>query len=110
MEYEELNRKLAEWVGLQWKLATNGEKHWFDGENICSPTIDGQIPFTSSLNACFKWLVPKLLGGVMIEFGRWGEGWSVEINTETDDRYTAYGETPALALCKAIEQLIEKEA
>lgn len=124
----EINEKLAMWrwpecdetgqsetirLGNWLKVIDREGKVVYDGK---------QFPF--SLDACFKWLVPKL------------EEWSVGTNehffdmTEEERHFNKdlafeanvssseegkwfYGEsmaeTPALALCRAIEQLIDKE-
>jgi len=112
MTDQELNKKLAEWAG--WvKLKTAG---WKDvmGELHFEPN------FTLSLDACFKWLVPKLYnqGNTEIRFSYssaedsvvceiW-QGWP-----ELKEKGCGHGyywlKEEALALCKAIEQLIDKE-
>ena len=98
---EVLNKKLAEWAGL------SGVKY------------DAPCPkFTESLDACFKWLVPKLIGDYQ---------YTLAMTTDVDDesRESTYtfdlssdplvidaestDKTPALALCLAIEKLIDEE-
>lgn len=91
---QELNKKLAEWAGLEDALG-----------------LDRVPNFTHSLDACFKWLVPRASE----------DGYEVAISTEGKDCYgelfgqgqgdhlQADVETPALALCLAIEKLIESE-
>ena len=106
----ELNKKLAEWAGF--KLHTRKsmvipdfesyEWEWPTGER------EKKLPwFTESLDACFKWLVPKIEGLQQIilqpdEDGRWYLGMTVN-----DKLYENLGFNPALALCLAIEKLIE---
>lgn len=117
-EHKELNRKLAEWAGFaeipwyvragkqifEW-LSPNAERH--------NETPD----FVKSLDACFKWLVPKLdiNDKVLVrwspvrgyreytaEIWIWGfpgKDFVVEWTTET----------PSLALSKAFEAVIDKE-
>ena len=84
MDKQELNKKLAEWSGEEGN-------------------------YTQSLDACFKWLVPKLSmtrlaykyylcsmtyeATVWAKDGIWREGWSED--------------NAALALCLAIEKLID---
>jgi len=98
---EDLNKKLAEWAGLN-------TTHKFDpigvgNLKICrhcgsiSPPIIKycNVPnFTQSLDACFKWLVPKLSQAQYYEVLR-----SIFVKTETT----------ALNLCLAIEKLIDGE-
>lgn len=90
---EELNKKLAEWAGVK--------------PHPVYPTGYDYPYFTDSLDACFKWLVPKL------------ESYELKLNykkhcawVKLPTKYTEFGmaETPALALCLAIEKLIDKEA
>lgn len=126
MENEELNKKLAEWVGFK-RLA---EEAYPSIYKTC-PIVLWELPygvyhedlpnFTQSLDACFKWLVPKLC--------RWEiRNYIPHIVTYDKPRAeiaTTYGgnpaihggwlygeaeaETPALALCLAIRKLIDKE-
>ena len=115
MNEQELNKKLAEWAGFKLELNPSpymgGDpyKFWVDprgwdgyGTEKC-PRLSN---FTQSLDACFKWLVPKLT-------------W-YQINNRGRDNHHAFvclkrkevgsnAETSALALCKAIEKLIDGE-
>ena len=116
---KELNKKLAEWAGFKWEFA------YHDFYKLVAPD-GGQLDLTAfrvgsyatcpnsteSLDACFKWLVPNIKGE-----------WSISVGKHTD-RPTYYGriqgfyfdspqyrgdsnESPALALCLAIEKLID---
>jgi len=91
---EELNKKLAEWAGLKWDR--------YKGKY--------QYPFDVSLDACFKWLVPKVRTQYHIHFHSTdGKAeWRVVLSNANE---TIYGRdnNPALALCKAIEKLINEE-
>jgi len=103
MAMNELNKKLAEWAGLThiqtWQFS--------DSFHIEFRASDGMIyfplAFTESLDACFKWLVPKLAHYFIGDSVHghtaavWNQGYS----------YGAKGDTPALALCLAIEKLID---
>ena len=51
MKNQELNEKLAKWAG-NFDFTPDGRYEAPDGE--------WNINFTESLDACFKWLVPKL--------------------------------------------------
>jgi len=104
---QELNRKLAEWAGFFYD---EGAEYgippvfglWYppDNDHIGYPELP---PFTQSLDACFRWLGPKLndaqkarLPGVFSHEGTFTFHW--------------FWDNPALALCLAIEKLIDSEA
>ena len=107
MTEEELNKKLAEWAGFQEKwgeiIAPNGAIWW-----------ENELPnFTQSLDACFKWLVPRLwICNITLEEGIF---WDVHVSIPDYHGRNKHGsgqalsENPALALCLAIEKLIDKE-
>ena len=106
---EELNKKLAEWAGFEHKVVdiAGGEAqvdHWYYGTQSF---IFFPPNFTDSLNACFKWLVPKLKRW---ELGSNAEGSSYAIVSDRIQKYPseAQAKTPALALCLAISKLIEQ--
>lgn len=104
MGEQELNRKLAEWAGMPLMAVDFGFPH---SEVMYSPPN-----FTQSLDACFKWLAPKLFD----------EGYAI-IVTQDLARACAYvrplefgrqfdatdNHNPALAFCLATEKLIDKE-
>lgn len=105
---QELNKKLAEWAGFKenWNRELGRTWDYPDGSNNWFP-----IDFTQSLDACFKWLVPKAVRVLAathyvriqkaqeILFRFWlEERWKIdEPNVDT------------LALCLAIEELIRGE-
>ncbi len=112
MTEEQLNKKLAEWAGLS--LKHDFKPIGFDNMVECSKCGIGKPPlfkycclpnFTQSLGACFKWLVPIAIDNLagsdcLVNDARqnildmWlGEAKNKELN--------------ALALCKAIEKLID---
>jgi len=99
----ELNKKLAEWAGIN---SIPMEKIYYDH----TTEIFEELPdFTQSLDACFKWLVPKL-DYVEIKMNVAPSGdvfWNAHIEAEYKKSVTS--ETPALALCYAIEKLIDSE-
>jgi len=82
----ELNQKLAEWEGGGWHS------------------------YTTSLDACFKWLVPKYISEVcMLPMGL---NSIMSIYTFLFAEWLKVmrdGVEPAPALCKAIEKLIDSE-
>lgn len=124
---QELNKKLAEWAGFYqsgtlkkgYHLVARGEREidWFTPEGYTSVggLIDrdwGSLPlFYRSLDACFKWLVPKIIKSAdysiiitqnlarCIGYVRPMQGGRQY--DATDNR------SPALALCLAIERLID---
>jgi len=108
---EELNKKLAEWAGIPLSPIDFGVP--------C--TEGGYDPpnFTESLDACFKWLVPKLndSGYGIYKFTQYSfHSFGVElgaltyqgtINRYMDGICAAVAREPALALCLVIEKLID---
>ena len=105
---EEPKDKLAKWAGFQWLRATDGELHWFDANgDIVSPT-DEEGNVIWDMNACFLWLVPKLDFGQMELYFLEDGIWLFLLNYvgEEEKGYSGRDKTPALALCKAIEELI----
>jgi len=105
------NEKLAKWAGFYclegiWTIYDRG---------VLEPTLPN---FTEDLNACFKWLVPKLQekGYTVDIFGFEHKSFAINICSvfPVDDTgfcqsvAEAKDDNPALALCKAIEQLIDK--
>ena len=111
----ELNEKLAKWAGFEphdhedttscppyrWRVW-----HWPDGGK------DIDVPdFCNDLNACFKWLVPKL-ERVEINYSPAARGWPtfliVRVATlEQSQGHRAKDGDVALALCKAIEKVLD---
>ena len=110
--YQNLNLKLAEWAGFKLKIVRDD-----DGKQIGSYIVFGEYEenttrkafpnFPESLDAIFQWLVPKL-DRITIEKTPYNTEWLAYIEI-LDSSTEAEAETPALALCKAIEQLIDKE-
>jgi len=120
---QELNRKLAKWAGLKSEIHVESEHKW---ERFRAP--DGSyhplLDFTQSLDACFKWLVPKLQdkGHNINLLAFEHEGFKADISdcvfTQTAmSGYDPYRSTigigedkvAALALCLAIEKVIDSE-
>ena len=109
---EELNKKLALWAGFVWhnygvydyeyKETRIEDPYW---ENPQGRKRTRLPDFPNDLNACFKWLVPKL-GGYVIFTGKGGVHAIVVLDHWNNE---AIAETPSLALCKAIEQVIDME-
>jgi len=110
---DELNKKLAEWAGFkksslyveQWIYPDIGESGKLD------ELFDDVPNFTDSLDACFKWLVPKLKRVGLWTTPKGFFRWEV-ISLDKDNYYNSYYAergNPALALCRAIEKLIDGE-
>ena len=112
----ELNKKLAEWRWPGAQVYIPSMRHPGVGDEI-RVRIDEQTTcyefFTSSLDDCFKWLVPKLEEKhfcVMLDRGMLEKYWVALKHTSQvihDHNYWEEAETPALALCLAIEKLID---
>jgi len=118
MNEQELNKKLAEWAGfalVNWERQVHG---------IVQPWVSLRYPdntyhdrndvpnFTQSLDACFKWLVPQTLEliakkGYCPPTIKLLHLWYDELANLTGD--SSNTEQAALALCLAIEKLIDKE-
>jgi len=123
-KHKELNQKLAEWVGFTkpTQAALVHETLWvypdkaaFLNHVIGKPYLNRLPNFPESLDACFKWLTPKLERENRYDYIHFGHDLSCpEINTVQItylDKLLATGEneSPALALCKAIEKIISEE-
>jgi len=120
-ELKALNDELLEWAGWHWEK--NEISNGCFIPILLSPAeelIEGHIGYipehkpnlTQSLDACFKWLVPELK-----ERGYWfiftGHTfktgmWIARVKSNIFE-VSGKGDTLALALCLAIEKLIEGE-
>lgn len=112
-----MNEKLARWAGIKnphlWQGGNEVESpddFWigeYDGEKITF------LSFTTSLDACFKWLVPHI-GYAIVTFDTTATDGNCVVLLEDFylaqpiRKYEGEAETPALALCKAIENLIDE--
>ena len=106
MNEQELNIKLAEWVGLKYDKQNNC---WKDKNQSIV-----EINFTESLDACFKWLVPKvamksknhiaLFSFTTIEINN-SCAYLVGVLTALNPQPCT---NPALGLCLGIEKIIDK--
>ena len=96
---EELNKKIAEWVGLVYF-----DGHYYDGDERVGD-YNGQM-FTHpiwGIARCFKYIVPKLDGWMMISSA---VGTLAIVSLDLKN-YVGEAETPTLAFCKAVEKLID---
>ena len=115
---EELKKKIAEWLGFirnKQNLGRGSEHLWLRPDSKIGTLPD----FPNDLNACFEYIVPKLIrceiwrnltykdGGIV------GGDWSALVSTgdhsTSHPLETGVDETPALALCRAVEKLIQGE-
>jgi hypothetical protein len=115
---QKLNEKLIYW---RWPLVddTKHSEIIFRGNHVTVYGNEGHCvysgtQFTHSLDSCFKELVPKLvLEGYAIEINSYLVNTATIIKVSTNaapDKIIPLGkiyETPALALCQAIEQLLD---
>jgi len=131
MDEQELNKKLAEWAGFKLKdnpyysteRLSNGEggfhleqvryQSYWDKDGYAHLKLPS---FIQSLDCCIKWLIPKLneLGWGMNFFQainneywkcvlwEWGNPFTTALDHIRED-----SKDPALALCLAIEKLID---
>jgi len=117
MSEQELNKKLGEWAG--WVFDVHAEydydyKHgyglWF-APNGESCDFVGHIKppdFTQSLDNCFKWLVSKLRSFSISVIKANDREW-IFIVSSNGKIEQGCSDNPALALCLAIEKLIDSE-
>lgn len=105
---QELSKKLAIWAG--WKESND---LWYAPNSNYYAYSD--LPFTQSLDACFKWLVPKLsIPIIKFEFDAECDGtplyWAFidirDLKDKVVDSAFSCGNSYSMALCNAIEQLI----
>ena len=121
---EELNKKIAEWVGFTHYQVGEFAGGWIEPKHYLELIPDegtfeikGDPPnFIESLDACFKYIVPKLRDikpvtfAWVIQFGNTiSDGWYCDLRRVGDSKNVAFAKTPALAFCKAVEKLIGKE-
>ena len=110
----ELNEKLARWAGFKRDgAAISG---WV---NPSGDSAQYGLPdFPNSLDACFKWLVPKLVADspldvVLLTSGYGGATTYTAMlcpTGVTDSKAVEKASTPALALCRAIAKIVDSES
>ena len=114
-EEQELNKKLARWIGFKsnepdkewgrWILWGEPAPKTLIQKRIASGNLNAGLCFTQSLDRCFKWLEPKL------------DDWKLQKDKDAviagvwlDNKYeNDRNKNPALAFCLALEKLIVKE-
>lgn len=118
IDEQELIKKLAEWAELEMEYAlwdgvifgsiSTEEYMMFLPRKV--DNCDVWRPFTKSLDTCFKLLVPKLVSGdIHIEWYTTSDDTAVHLKRATSTVAFVCHPNPALALCLAIEKLIDKE-
>ena len=105
---KELKKKLAEWADWEELTDTPFGTIGFDPlEKQGAVLYKRSIPdFPESLDACFKWLVPKLYTLQITTLENRGTTAEAQLNNKWG---VGGNEAPALALCLAIEKLIDGE-
>lgn len=102
MNEQELNKKLAEWAGVPLMAVDFG----FPSSDVMYEPPN----FTQSLDACFKWLVPNHdITSIMFLYTDDEVICKVEVAWSKEYEGIANIGKEALALCLAIEKLINKE-
>jgi len=99
---QKLNEKLT--------LYANAKEYFTDEDGCKQRKL---ICFTDSLDACFKWLVPKLNSLVLSYRGydkKYGAVVSIEPGTLEFTFVSNLTESPSLSLCLAIEKLIDSKS
>lgn len=115
-DQEQLNEKLLKFAKF---IETDKKRRWASGSDLKTVWRFPDDPvglrdtihppnFPKSLDACFKWLVPKFLGYCIYKQGDNHVAMVIPLKSETG--ICTDGKTPALALCLAIEKLIDAEA
>ena len=102
MDEQALNRKLAEYF-----LWGEPDSVTLIRKALASGGLGKGLNFAQSLDACFKWLVPKLFRNrIELTYTMNGKWRCVLGNPNVCEVEEA--ETPPLALCLAIEKLIDE--
>ena len=110
---QELNKKLAEWAGFTYRDTPHGNC-WTDPDGM--PHFDPlsrTASFPQSLDSCFKWLVPLAINE-LTKIGHFAPATMKLFQLWYDELVTLAGDSSntkraALALCLAIEKLIDNE-
>lgn len=132
MGNEELNKKCLEFAGFYQRRFWGDHLLWWvrPDNTIITGSYEGLPDFTDpvwGIAHCFKWLVPKLnkkgegtdfwIVGLDITFSYGAHQGGVISSVQAEvsvkgvhnTQYSSLAETPALALCKAIEKLIDNK-
>jgi hypothetical protein len=124
-ELNKLNEKMLSFAGflriIPAKIDNASEppiyynvEYYIEYEDGVSLTTSNPPNFPESLDACFKWLVPKLYrDNYYYDLLQWDNGRHKAIISKATVEWAVtasdtIAETPALALCRAIEKLIDE--
>lgn len=117
MDVQKLNKKLAEWAGFAYQeemVSIKDEIHDASTPRLVRAWVSpiGFLQrwppnFIQSLDACFRWLVPKLDGVGVVDGLKYG--YFLGTASKNGNFYQHEAQSPALALCLAIEKLIDSE-
>lgn len=107
----ELNKKLAERARFRAITLEGWEGYYKAPVGVRVNWTYTKPRFTDSTDACFKWLVPTLGNKYAYSFWQADNGrWIIQIEKDREGEVAgAVADTPALAFCKAVEQLIDAE-
>ena len=109
--------KLATWAEFECRQYTMALS--MPSKDFCYPgtrryRLHGDLPnFSQSLDACFKWLVPKLYENdyvlIITDYFKEPNEWVVELVAfgKNTKNIIEVDKEPALALCLAMEKLIK---
>lgn len=116
---EELNKKIAEWVDPVTFGDGITEEQAERNQDMLAPSGKVILPdFTTFLDACVEYVVPKLreqgYGVVLFDFydpSNKRVFWFFNITKDgvVEMSNISGDDTPALALCRAVEKLIDEE-
>lgn len=107
----ELNEKLARFAGFEYSESRD-VWHWPEEHDYNQAFHPGRLSlpdFTNSLDALFKWVVPKLPEAMEIILSRVGSNWLATLWGMCGDitDIVVKSDSPAEALAEAIEQYID---
>jgi len=115
-EYKELKEKIAKWLGFTL-VDTQFYSHSFGESEVETWTApDGHTchcpDFLKSLDTCFKHFMPKLRYANIQFVDRYsgiGPQFSATVSNQFANNYTWSDNIPQIALCRAVEQMIDME-
>ena len=105
---KQLNIRLAEWAGFvqveyRWHPEPKEVSDWLFPNKV---TI-GRLPdFTQDFSICLEWLMPKLNAWTLSKQAGERE-YKARVFINGTPSETGWGDNPALALCRAIQTLID---
>ncbi|KKN22622.1 hypothetical protein LCGC14_0913310 [marine sediment metagenome] len=108
---EELTEKIAEWLGFTIgeypePRLTPDEKAWYDPKGMFFSGFKHFMDFPNDIDACFRYIDPQLYKGMTYgDYRNFMQKW-LDSFTRGDAEYL---HEPALALCRAVEKLIDGE-